>query len=138
MKITSSSIYKPRNGGGQFVAAQISKGVREAVIEWAGDVLDTARGLVPVDTGELKASGHVTVAETNKTLAVAVSFDADHAGFIEFGTGIRGASSPGAGDGPYSPTWAGQSAQPYLRPAFDQNRSKAEAMTREKIQEALG
>lgn len=137
MKITSSSVYQPRDGG-RFVVAKVTEGIRAGIVEWASEVLQTAQALVPVDTGELRSSGHVTVAETGKSIAAAVSFDADHAGFVEFGTGMRGATSPGAGDGPYSTSWAGMPAQPYLRPAFEENRGKAQQMTREKIQEALG
>lgn len=136
MKLTSHSVYKPRDGG-RFIVAKITEGLRKGIKDWAGDVLDTAQVLVPVDTGELQSSGRVTVSETGKTIAAAVSFDADHAMFVEFGTGIRGASSPGAGDGPYSTTWTGMPAQPYLRPAFDEHRDKAQAMTRETISEAL-
>lgn len=136
MKLTSHSVYKPREGG-KFVIAKVTEGIRNGVTQWAGEVLDTALALVPVDTGELKASGRVTVAETGKSIAAAVSFDADHAAFVEFGTGIRGAASPGAGEGPYSTTWTGMPAQPYLRPAFDENRNKAQSMTREAINQAV-
>ena len=136
MKITSSSVYQPRDGG-RFVIAKVTEGIRDGVIQWAGEVLDTAQALVPVDTGDLKASGHVTVAETNKSIAAAVSFDMPYASFVEFGTGIRGAASAGAGEGPYSTSWVGMPAQPYLRPAFEMHRGEAQSMTREKINEAL-
>jgi HK97 gp10 family phage protein len=136
MKITSHSIYQPRDGG-RFVIAKVTEGIRNGVIKWAGEVLDTAQALVPVDTGELKASGHVTVAETGKSIAAAVSFDADHAGYVEFGTGVRGAASAGAGDGPYSTSWTGMPAQPYLRPAFEQHRNEVQSMTRESINQAI-
>ena len=136
MKITSHSVYQPRDGG-RFIAAKVTEAVRASVIEWAGNVLDTAQALVAVDTGELKASGHVTIAETGKTIAAAVSFDADHAAFVEFGTGVRGAASAGAGEGPYSTSWVGMPAQPYLRPAFEQHRNEAQAMTGESINQAI-
>jgi hypothetical protein len=45
-----------------------------------------------------------------------------HAAYVEFGTGQRGAASAGAGNGPYSETWPGMPAQPYLRPALDTAR----------------
>lgn len=136
MKLTSHSVYQPREGG-RFVTAKVVEGIRNGIQEWTGNVLDTARQLVPVDTGELKESGRVTVAETGKTVAAAVSFDADHAMFVEFGTGVRGAASAGAGDGPYSTTWKGMPAQPYLRPAFEEHRNAAQSMTRESINAAI-
>jgi HK97 gp10 family phage protein len=137
MKLTSHAVYQPRDGG-RFIIAKVTEGIRNGVIKWAGTVLDTAQAMVPVDTGDLKASGHVTVADTGKTIAAAVSFDMPYAMYVEFGTGVRGAASAGAGDGPYSTSWVGMPAQPYLRPAFEQHRNGAESMTRETISEAVG
>ena len=137
MKLTSHAVYQPRDGG-RFIIAKVTEGIRNGVIKWAGTVLDTAQAMVPVDTGDLKASGHVTVADTGKTIAAAVSFDMPYAMYVEFGTGVRGAASAGAGDGPYSTSWVGMPAQPYLRPAFEQHRNEAESMTRETISEAVG
>lgn len=137
MKLTSHAVYQPRDGG-RFIIAKVTEGIRNGVIKWAGTVLDTAQAMVPVDTGDLKASGHVTVADTGKTIAAAVSFDMPYAMYVEFGTGVRGAASPGAGDGPYSTSWVGMPAQPYLRPAFEQHRNEAQSMTRETISEAVG
>jgi hypothetical protein len=61
----------------------------------------------------------VVVRETGSTVVADVIFDSGHAAYVEYGTGIRGAESAGAGPYPYSPTWAGMPAQPYLRPALD-------------------
>jgi HK97 gp10 family phage protein len=134
--LTSYSRYQPRENG-RFIQAKVDEAVRAGIIEWAGMVLDTARDLVPVDTGDLKASGHVTVAESGKSIAAAVSFDMPYAGYVEYGTGLRGAASPGAGEYPYNSEWAGMPSQPYLRPAFEAHRSKAEEMTRAQIFVAL-
>lgn len=88
-------------------------------------VLDEALAIVPVDTGELRSSGHVEVTAAGSIGAASakVIFDADHAAFNEYGTGQRGAASPGAGAGPYDPNWPGMPATPYLRPALDSARS---------------
>ena len=137
MNLTSFSRYVPRNGAGQFIQARIDEAVAQAVTGWATKVLETAQDIVPVDTGELRDSGHVEVTQAGKTVAAAVVFDAPHSVYVEFGTGIRGAASPGAGDGPYSSTWPGMAAQPYLRPAFDAHRDEAEPMAREYVGVAL-
>jgi HK97 gp10 family phage protein len=108
-----------------------------ALVTWATAVFNSSQELVPVDTGELKESGHVVVTQTGKTVSAAVVYDSEHSVFLEYGTGIRGAASAGAGDGPYNPNWPGQPAQPYLRPAFDQHRDEAQSMTRETIAVAL-
>ncbi len=136
MNLTSFSRYQPRDGG-RFVQATIDEAVLQAVTDWANLVFQTSQELVPVDTGELKASGRFEVAVTGKSFTAAIVYDSDHAVYVEFGTGIRGAASAGAGDGPYNPNWPGMPAQPYLRPAFDQHRDEAESMTRETIAVAL-
>lgn len=138
MNLTSFSKFQPRAGSGQFIQAKVDAAVQEAVTAWATKVYETSQEFVAVDTGDLKASGHVEVTSTGKTIAAAVVYDSDHSVFVEFGTGQRGAASPGAGEGPYDPNWHGMAAQPYLRPAFDENRESAEGMTRETIAVALG
>ena len=96
---------------------------RLSVEQGAGIVLEEAEAIVPVDTGELRESGHVEMVETSGPKpSAAVVFDSDHAAYVEYGTGVRGAASPGAGDGPYDPNWPGMPAQPYLRPALDTAR----------------
>jgi HK97 gp10 family phage protein len=137
MNLTSFSRYQPRSGAGQFIEAKITQAVTHAITEWAERVLATAQVLVPVDTGALRESGHVEVSESGKTVYAAVVFDSPHSVFVEFGTGIRGAASPGAGPGPYSPTWPGMPAQPYLRPAFDEWRAWPVAMVEETVTVAL-
>lgn len=137
MNLTSFSHYQPRADSGQFLVAKITEAVTLGITNWADRVLATAQAIVPVRSGELRDSGHVEVTEAGKTVYAAVVFDSPHSIFVEFGTGQRGAASPGAGDVPYSPTWPGMPAQPYLRPAFDQHRNEAEAMTRETVAVAL-
>ncbi len=91
-----------------------------AVTEGCEAVSAEAQALCPVDTGELQASIHVASVELVGTVVTgSVVADAPHAAYVEFGTGIRGSESPGAGAGPYSPTWPGMPAQPYMRPALD-------------------
>ena len=85
-------------------------------------VLNEATRLVPVDTGELRNSGTKSVDEEGLQVVGTVAFTAPHAGYVEMGTGIRGASSPGAGPYPYSLGWPGMPAIPFLRPALDSQR----------------
>jgi HK97 gp10 family phage protein len=132
MFLTSFARYQPRVNG-RFVAAIVDEAVQAAITAWSERVLETAKSIVPVDTGELRDSGQVVV---NGTYA-AVEFTSDHAVYVEYGTGRRGAASPGAGPGPYDPNWPGMRAQPYLRPAFDAHRDEAPQMTAEFIGAAL-
>lgn len=92
---------------------------RLSVEQSAAVVLEEAEAIVAVDTGELRDSGHIEVVSDS---SAAVVFDSPHAAFVEYGTGQRGAASPGAGEGPYDPNWPGMVAQPFLRPALDTAR----------------
>jgi HK97 gp10 family phage protein len=113
----------PRSGStGQFISARITPAIRAAVETSVKTVLEEAQRLVPVRTGELRDSGYTSVQEGDKTITGYVGFSADHAAYVEYGTGQRGAESSGHGPGPYSATWKGMPAQPYLRPALDATR----------------
>lgn len=104
--------------------ARLVKAATAAVDAASEIVLGRAREIVPVDTGELVSSGGYTVEWKGKQVTGTISFTAEHAAYVEFGTGIRGASSPGAGPYAYNPDWPGMRAQPYLRPALDSSREE--------------
>lgn len=137
MNLTSYAQWQPRDDVGRLVQAKIEAAVQGGVTDWADRVFETSQELVPVDTGELKASGHVEVVQAGKQVFASITYDAEHAVYVEYGTGIRGAASAGAGEGPYNPTWPGMAAQPYLRPAFDAHRGEAEGVIAEKVAVAL-
>jgi HK97 gp10 family phage protein len=84
--------------------------------------LGAAEAIVPVDTGQLQESGSTGVEWQGKAVVGYVQFNAPYAAYVEFGTGIRGAASPGAGPYEYTMSWPGMRAQPYLRPALDSSR----------------
>lgn len=95
-----------------------------SVEQGAEIVLEEAEAIVPVDTGELRESGHVEMVTSGGAQpSAAVVFDSEHAAYVEYGTGVRGAASAGAGEGPYDPDWPGMAAEPYLRPALDTSRA---------------
>lgn len=94
-----------------------------AVTDGCSAVVTEAQSIAPVDTGAFRASIHTgSVALVGTEVVGEVVADAPHSAFVEFGTGVRGAASPGAGAGPYSTTWPGMAAQPTLRPALDTAR----------------
>lgn len=113
------------------VAAQAFRAANRLSVEQSAEVvLEEAEATVAVDTGELRESGHIEVVSDTQA---AVAFDSDHAAFVEYGTGQRGAASPGAGEGPYDPNWPGMVAQPYLRPALDTARPAIVQIFRDNI-----
>lgn len=121
MNIRASSTFRP--GAISAIQARITPRVVAAVTKATSAVLASALEKVPVDTGELQSSGHMLVTLEGDQVVGRVIFDAPHAAFVEFGTGIRGSASPGRGTGiAYSATWSGMPAQPYVRPAIDENQ----------------
>lgn len=137
MNLTSFAKWQPRSNG-RFISAKIDDAVAQGITDYAQRIFDTSQEFVPVDTGALKASGHVDVVQSGKQVFITIAYDAPYSVYVEFGTGRRGASSPGAGDGPYNPNWPGMPAQPYLRPAFDAHREEAADVVTATITAALG
>lgn len=123
-QIRATAQYTPRGDIGRFIAERITPAVLQATQEAGQIVLLEAQAIVPVDTGALRESGQVTVRETDSSCIADVTFTAGHAAYVEFGTGIRGSESSGAGPYPYDPSWPGMPAQPYLRPALDTARGE--------------
>jgi HK97 gp10 family phage protein len=122
-----------------------------AAKEAAQIVLQDAQAIVPVDTGELRSSGRADVREENLAVIGTVSFTAEHAGFVEYGTGLRGS---GTYPGPLPQTgvpktgkwiydyrgrgWVGRPATPFLRPALDNNRDRIKAIFQKLLKRMAG
>jgi len=123
-QIKATAQYTPRNTVGQFIAQRITPAVLQATQEAGDVVLLEAQAIVPVRSGALRDSGRVEVRELNSRATADVVFSAPYAAYVEYGTGIRGSQSPGAGPYPYNPAWPGMAAQPYLRPALDTARGE--------------
>lgn len=122
--IRATATWRPRNDLGQWVQANIGPAVKAAVSESCELLKQRMIELVPVDTGRLRDSIAVSIEELPRTIRGSVGPDTPYAAYVEFGTGIRGQNSPGAGAGPYSSTWPGMPAQPYVRPALDEKRGE--------------
>ena len=120
MNFRASSTF--RAGDFSRLEALLVPRIKAAVEVGTKAVFDESQNLVPVDTGELKDSGSYAVEWAGHAVKGKVSYSAGHAAFVCFGTGIRGSASAGAGPFPYSTTWPGMVAQPYIRPALDSQR----------------
>lgn len=118
----ATATYTPRGEAGRFIETVIRPAAREGVRKAAAHVLDVAKGIVPVDTGALRASGYTDVKDTPRTVVGVIGFSEHYAMYVEYGTGRAGAASAGRGAGPYSSSWPGMPAKPYLRPALDITR----------------
>lgn len=64
-------------------AAKVTPLAGVAVRESADEAFELSQSLVPVLTGELRASGHV---EQTGPLSAEVVYDAEHAVYVEYGT----------------------------------------------------
>jgi HK97 gp10 family phage protein len=137
MRLEATAIYKPRGDLGRYVEVHIVPGVRTGVVNVCQMVESIAKMLAPVDTGALQGSIHTVIEETAKTIVGRVGPNVPYAAFVEFGTGIAGASSAGAGAGPYTMTWPGMPAQPYMRPAVDEARQPAPGIIGKEISVGL-
>lgn len=82
-----------------------------------------AKFLAPVDIGDLRNSISSKTVKKAKAIQGIVYTNSDHAAYMEFGTGQKGASSPSPPKDPdsgisYREDWAGVPAQPYMYPAL--------------------
>lgn len=112
------------------VSADLEETLQDlAFVEWLKIVPEleaTAKKLVPVDTGALKASIKAHAQRRGRgTVEARVVASMPYADFVEYGTGRAGAGTVDAGPGGqldppgsyrHGPS-AGMVAQPYLRPA---------------------
>lgn len=117
MNFKAQSTFTPGNLAA--IEALLVPRLIAAVGNAANTVADEARTLAPVDTGELRDSIGTTVAWEGQQVTGSIQATSPHAAFNEFGTGIRGAESAGAGDVSYDPAWPGMPATPFMRPALD-------------------
>lgn len=117
MNLRANPTFRPGNRA--KLEALLVPRIIAAVTQASESVVDEAKAIVPVDTGELQESIHSEVVWLGTKVTGTIKAEAPHAAFVEFGTGQRGAASPGAGPYTYSSTWPGMVAQPYIRPALD-------------------
>lgn len=123
VSLKATVTFAPRSQAGQFIETRVTPGIIASVKAAQGLAVQEAKSLCPVRTGTLRDSIQAVEPElTGKTVVGAVVATAPYAGYVEYGTGIRGAGSAGAGPYPYNPDWKGMEAQPYLRPALDTTR----------------
>ena len=96
--------------------------------------------LCPSESGHLRNSIKMTVADFGGNIVGIVSTSCEYAGYVEFGTGIRGDGSAhpltrklGLA---YRQDWAGQQAQPFMYEGFVQSEAKIKALIEDAIKES--
>ncbi len=122
-KLNARVQFTPRAASGQFVS-RVAEGGINGVNNSLQMLFDLSQSRVAVRDGELKGSGKkIDATDKGGKATGSVVYTAGHAGYVEFGTGIRGSSSAGASDKvSYSSTWPGMAAQSYMRSSADELR----------------
>lgn len=104
----------------------IKKAIKKGVTKTTFNCQAVAKKSAPVDTGNLRTSIHAKVRENDNIVTGTVEPTVEYAPYLEFGTGQRGMSSSieRPEDIRYSADWKGQDAQPYMYPAYLEQRDK--------------
>lgn len=113
--------------------APIERTIKKITVEVQGQ----AKGLAPVDTGTLRNSIRMNYDSNKKEGRVYTNND--YATYVEFGTGIRGNGSyPDSNKNlTYNQNWKGQVAQPYMYPALQFGKSKAQEILKQEIENEI-
>jgi HK97 gp10 family phage protein len=132
MGISARATFKPRNDIGQFIQGSIAPAVVASVTASCKLIEDSAKGYCPVDTGALRDSITSAVSTSGSTTVGIVAPHMPYAEYVEYGTGRSGDPSV-----PHVQTILGQKPQPYMRPAFDENKDAVKEIFRGQIALAL-
>ncbi len=117
--ISAKATFRPRNDLGRFVEAKVSPAVQASVQAWCEMVQGTAKLYCPVLTGFLQSRITYAIIATDKTVVGTVFVDGVlYAGFVEFGTRFM-------------------SAQPYMRPAYDEAKPVTKELFRSQLSTEL-
>ena len=134
MNPRASSGFKP--GNLSAIEQEIINRVKVAITECSAAVMNAAKILVPVDTGELRSSIDMQIDLKGKIVVGTIYAGANHGAFVEYGTGLVGAAAPHpplpsagvpiTGSWIYDykgQGWIGMAARPFLRPAYDASKN---------------
>lgn len=119
----------------QFLDSTLSPAVRKSVESACQIIQQSAQGYCPVDTGALRDSITVSVVQVAlQSVQGRVGPHMPYAEYVEYGTGRAG--DPTA-PYPHVETWHGMVAQPYMRPAYDENKAAITDLFRDTLKTAL-
>lgn len=121
-----NDLIKELDKKGLDIKKAIKKGVTRTTYNCEAMAKKNLTNNNTVDTGVLRASIHAKVKENGNTVTGTVEPTVEYAPYPEFGTGQRGMSSQiERPEGiHYSADWKGQDAQPYMYPAYLNQRDK--------------
>ena len=113
--------------------APIERTIKKVTVEVQGQ----AKALAPADTGTLRNSIKMNYDSNKKEGRVYTNND--YATYVECGTGVRGNGTYPDGEKKltYNQNWKGQVAQPYMYPALQFGKSKAQEILKQEIEKEI-
>lgn len=113
--------------------APLERTIKKVTVEVQGQ----AKALAPADTGKLRNSIKMNYDSNKKEGRVYTNND--YATYVEFGTGVRGNGTYPDGEKKltYNQNWKGQVAQPYMYPALQFGKSKAQEILKQEIEKEI-
>lgn len=113
--------------------APLERTIKKVTVEVQGQ----AKALAPADTGTLRNSIKMNYDSNKKEGRVYTNND--YATYVEFGTGVRGNGTYPDGEKKltYNQNWKGQVAQPYMYPALQFGKSKAQEILKQEIENEI-
>lgn len=113
------------------LGGNIESAVEKGLGRGAKKIQANAKLLTPVKTGALRNSIKSQVTNKGGTVEAKVYTNSEYAPYVEFGTGERGmGSNIERPDGvSYNPEWKGQTAQPFMTPAYLHAKNSKEVET---------
>ena len=120
-----------------IVTAKIRAAVQLSVERACEIITEEAQAICPVRTGALRESIGWATEEQSGGIVGTVTAKMPYAGYVEFGTGRRGSESAGRGPYPYTMSWPGMAAQPYMRPGIDAARAQIKEVFVDNVKLAL-
>lgn len=117
----------------------VKGGIRKGLTKTTKKCVKIAKDLAPVDTGQSKSSIAFDIKEKGDSISGEVAPTVEHAVYPEFGTGRRGMSSDiERPEGVhYSANLEGQSAHPYMYPAYVQTREELSTNIEKELKKIL-
>jgi HK97 gp10 family phage protein len=120
------------------LGGSIPQSTQKALLKGGAVFEQAAKNLCPVDTGQLRESIHTEAKQIDKVTTGTIC---DHALPVEFGTGPKGDPEVAHTTKEYwrykdANGWHtshGQPPQPFMRPAFSQNKDKAVEAVKDSI-----
>lgn len=122
---------------------ELDKACEEAITKCALKIEADAKELCPVDTGRLRDSINTVFSNSGHEFSAEIGTDVEYAPYIEYGTGIynpNGRKEPWVyrdDEGNYHFTH-GMQAQPFMYPAFNQNKVFIQKYLAERISKVMG